>query len=68
MCGILAHLHHDPNGAVDGYRYSDAMKDAAIVWSDETLDGYLENPRSYMPGTRMAFAGVSLKKRRTPIS
>ena len=46
------------SGAVDGFRYSDAMKQAAIVWDDETLDGYLENPRGYMPGTRMTFAGL----------
>ena len=46
------------SGAVEGFRYSDAMKEAAIVWSDETLDGYLENPRNYMPGTRMTFAGL----------
>lgn len=46
------------SGAVDGFRYSEPMKEAAIVWDDETLDGYLENPRSYMPGTRMTFAGL----------
>ena len=46
------------SGSVDGFRYSDAMNEAAIVWSDETLDGYLENPRSYLPGTRMTFAGL----------
>lgn len=46
------------SGAVGGFRYSEPMKEAAIVWDDETLDGYLENPRSYMPGTRMTFAGL----------
>lgn len=46
------------SGSVDGFRYSDAMREAGIVWSEETLDGYLENPRSYMPGTRMTFAGL----------
>lgn len=46
------------SGAVDGFRYSEPMKEAAIVWSNETLDSYLENPRSYMPGTRMTFAGL----------
>ncbi len=47
--------------AVEGFNYSDASKQAAakgLVWTDENLDKYLENPRSFMPGTRMAYAGL----------
>ncbi|MEO1328962.1 MAG: cytochrome c family protein [Pseudomonadota bacterium] len=47
-----------PAGAVDGFRYSDAMAGSGIVWDAETLDGYLENPRKYMPGNKMAFPGL----------
>lgn len=46
------------SGAVEGFRYSPAMKDAALVWSEETLDGFLEDPRNYLEGNRMAFAGL----------
>jgi cytochrome c len=28
------------------------------VWTDEVLFKYLENPLSFMPGTKMAFAGL----------
>ena len=46
-------------GTVEGYkRYSKAMKASGIVWNEETLDGYLEKPKAYVKGTRMAFAGL----------
>ena len=46
------------SGTVEGYRYSDAMAKAGIVWSDETLAKYLKNPREYVPGNKMSFAGL----------
>lgn len=60
--GVGPHL----NGIVDknkgvsaGYAYSDALAAlTADIWSPENLDGFLENPRGYMPGTKMAFAGL----------
>lgn len=45
-------------GAVDGYSYSTAFKNADIVWSPETLDAFLADPRDFLPGNRMAFSGV----------
>jgi len=29
-----------------------------ITWSRETLFEYLENPKKYIPGTKMVFAGL----------
>lgn len=54
------------NGVVDrakasvaGFAYSDAnLALADQAWSPENLDGFLTNPRTYMPGTKMAFAGL----------
>ena len=46
-------------GAVAGFRYSDAMTNSGIVWADETLAAYLTAPRTYIPGNRMAFAGLA---------
>jgi cytochrome c len=48
-------------GTVEGFNYSDANKQAGakgLVWSEEVLFKYLEAPLSFMPGTKMAFAGL----------
>ncbi len=46
-------------GTVDGFTgFSKVMKNSGIVWDNETLAGYLENPKAYMKGTRMAFRGL----------
>jgi cytochrome c len=46
------------SGTLAGYAYSDAMKSAAIVWSEDTLKPYLADPKKAVPGTKMAFAGL----------
>jgi len=45
-------------------RYSEANKNAEIVWSDKHLDQFLLNPKGYMPGTKMVFAGLKKEKER----
>ena len=45
-------------GSVSGFGYSDANKNAPVVWNEETLFEYLENPKKYMPGNKMIFAGL----------
>lgn len=45
-------------GSVEGFKYSDAMQGSGIVWEDETLTAYLQDPKGYIPGNRMAFAGL----------
>lgn len=39
-------------------RHSKAMKESGVVWNEETLDGFLENPRKYMAKNRMTYKGV----------
>mmetsp|Transcript_69707 Transcript_69707/g.199781 ORF Transcript_69707/g.199781 Transcript_69707/m.199781 type:complete len:116 (+) Transcript_69707:91-438(+) len=46
------------SGTYDGFAYSESNKNAAIVWSDKHMFEYLVNPKKYMPGTKMVFAGV----------
>ncbi|MFC5069641.1 c-type cytochrome [Flaviflagellibacter deserti] len=43
-------------GTVEGARYSDALKNAGIVWSDETLNAYLDDPRKLVPNTTMTIS------------
>ncbi len=54
-------------GSIEGFRYSPAHKKSGIVWTAETLDPYLENPRTYIPGNRMAFAGLRNPKQRADV-
>lgn len=45
-------------GSVEGFSYSDAMKNSGIVWSEDTLKQYLADPKAMVPGNKMAFAGI----------
>jgi cytochrome c len=47
-----------PAASVDGFKYSDAMKNAQLTWTPDVLDHYLTNPRKSVPGTKMAFPGL----------
>lgn len=60
--GIGPNLHGIVGKAVasvEGFAYSPAMKAKGGVWDEDSLDAYLENPRKIVPGTKMAFAGIS---------
>jgi len=41
--------------------YSDAMKNADAVWTQETLDAYLANPAEFIPGNGMAGSSGDLE-------
>ncbi len=47
-----------PAGSVEGFKYSDAMKESGIVWDEATLDSFLTKPKDVVPKTRMAFPGL----------
>ena len=57
-------------GARPGYTYSPAMKEAGekgLVWTEENLDKYLENPKAIVPGTKMVFPGVKKPEDRADV-
>lgn len=51
-------------GSVEGFKYSDAMKESGITWDAETLNQYLTKPKDMVPGTRMAFPGLKKEEDR----
>jgi cytochrome c2 len=51
-------------GSLEDYRYSAAMKRSDVTWDAATLDKYVADPQSFIPGNRMAFAGISDKTQR----
>ena len=54
-------------GTMDGFNYSPAMANSGIVWDAETLDAYLANPRTNIPGNRMSFAGIRDEAQRAAV-
>jgi cytochrome c len=55
---VLNGLFGRQSGAVEGYAYSPANKNAGITWDDASFADYIKDPRAKMPGTKMVFAGI----------
>ena len=55
----LAGVAGKPAATRPGYVYSAALKGAKIVWTDAKLDAFLTKPSQVVPGTKMAYSGVS---------
>ena len=53
---ILNGLDGRRSGSVAGYDYSDAMKNAGIVWSEATFKEFIANPGTKVPGTKMTLS------------
>lgn len=47
-----------PAGSHPDYNYSNALKESGIVWDAAQLDAWLANPRTFLPGNKMSFAGI----------
>lgn len=45
-------------GTVDGFSFSPALRDSGIVWSEVTLDSFVQSPQTSVPGTVMPFGGI----------
>lgn len=54
----LAGVVGRPAATVEGFKYSDAMKESGIVWAEEILDAYLASPKEVVPDGKMTFAGL----------
>ena len=54
-------------GTVPGYNYSTAVKTAGFVWDADKLDHWLENPHTFLRGTKMSFAGLDAAQDRRDV-
>lgn len=57
-------------GAHEGFKYSAAMQERNAKgekWTFDALDAFIANPKAYMPGTAMAYAGLKEPERRADI-
>jgi cytochrome c len=45
-------------GSVADFKYSDAMKNSNVVWSETTIAEYVKNPKEFVPGNMMVFPGL----------
>ncbi len=64
----LYDVYARPKAGVEGFAYSAAMKGkSGEKWEAEQLDGFLKNPKAYMPGTIMAFAGMGRPDQRADV-
>lgn len=48
--------------AHDGFTYSEALQTQSGKWDYDALFAFLKAPKKYVPGTKMAFAGISKPK------
>jgi len=55
------------SGAVAGFNYSPALKSGRVSWDAASLDKWIAAPATFIPGSRMPFAGVSDAKKRAEI-
>lgn len=62
-CGLIGRRA----GAVQGFGYSDAMRQSGIVWNAKTLDRFLADPPGEVQGTTMTYAGVPAARDRADL-
>lgn len=55
------------SGQAEGYSYTDANIKKNILWDEQHMSDYLENPKKYIPGTKMAFGGLKKEKDRNDL-
>ena len=56
-----------PSARLSNYDYSPAMRRAGLLWDEATLDAYLKEPQTIVPGSRMSYPGEPDAQKRAAI-
>jgi cytochrome c len=57
-------------GSLPDFAYSPAMKEEGekgLVWSEESIAKYVENPKDFVPKNKMAFVGLKKEDERADV-
>jgi cytochrome c len=57
----------DKKGEGRGFNFSAAMKAKGGAWTDEDLSQFISNPKGFVPGTAMGFAGIQKDSERADV-
>ena len=57
-----------PAGSIEDFDYSPALEKADLVWNRDTLDTFLADPATYLPGNRMVLWGLDERSRQSIIN
>ena len=49
-------------GSIEGFNYSEANKASGVTWDEPTFAKYIADPKAFMPGNKMSFAGLKDEK------
>ncbi len=52
------------SGTLPLFNYSEVLKGAGMIWTEETLDKWINSPQTTVPGTRMTYGGLKDDKKR----
>jgi cytochrome c len=58
---------NEPKGEGRGFNFSAALKAKGGTWTYEDLNKFLANPKVFVPGTAMSFAGISRDSERADV-
>ena len=65
---MLKGVYGRTSGTAAGYAYSDALKKAAVVWDEKSLDRWLSDPDQFIAGNNMDFLVAKGQERADLIS